>query len=196
MLGHAGLGKGQDGLGTRRWASGDRNVSHNEAMQFRVSANLSPRKGRRKDEPVHFFPHRSALRALIPVRTHLFHRMRHPSFKTRTNLPSRFIRDTDEVIGRCRPLILLVSHVDKVVLRPLCGTEIDETPGMDYSNLVEELVEKLGSLVDGNDRGEAEIISRKPEGAHELKRGGRIKTTRRTRLDASCISTIVAFRRR
>lgn len=74
----------------------------------------------------------------------------------------------------------------------LCGPKEDQAPRVYDGDFVEEGVEELGGLVDGDDGGEAEDVCREAESAYELEGGGSVEAAG----GAASIQRLLAYLRK
>ena len=81
----------------------------------------------------------------------------------------------DEEVGRRLTVGGLVPHVDEVLARTVGRPEVGHFALVDDGDLVEELVERLASLVDGDDGGVREEVGARAEGADVFEGGGGVE---------------------
>ena len=85
----------------------------------------------------------------------------------------------DKEVGGGLTVGRLVPHVDEVLPRPVRGTEVNLLSLVDDADLVEDLVQLLACLVDGDDTGLTADVGRDADGLDELECSRSIETSSR-----------------
>ena len=85
----------------------------------------------------------------------------------------------DEEIGRGLAVSRLVPHVNEVLPRPVRRTEVNLLALVDDADLVEDLVQLLACLVNGDDTGLTADVGRDADGLDELECSRSIETSSR-----------------
>lgn len=95
------------------------------------------------------------------------------------------VSDGDEEVGSGLSVRGLVSHVDEVLARLVGGAVVCHLALVDDTHFIEQCIERLGRLVDGDNCGDASDVGRDSEGAHELQGSRRVETAGRA-VTADC----------
>ena len=77
-------------------------------------------------------------------------------------------RTRHEEIGGGLSVRGLVAHIDEILSRATGRSEVGHSALVDHTHFVEELVQGLAGLVDGDNRRHPAKLGRDPEGSDEL----------------------------